>query len=97
MPLPGRDCDLNRMPGFRVRRMFVERNGQIGRFHFLDGTPTSIVFEIGKDETPILNWVGLPSLDDGEQQWFDLAAMPAEEGLHGPHLPSSPCQQRHTD
>ncbi len=78
LPLEGRDCDLNRIPGFRVRRMFLERTGHTGRLYFLDGTPTSIIFDMRKDETPVLNWLGLPALDDGEQQWFDLAAMPAE-------------------
>lgn len=83
LPLKGRDCDLNRIPGFRVRRLFMERTGQIGRIHFLDGTPTSIVFDIGRDELPVLTWLGLPSLDDGEQLWFDIAAMPAE--ISHPH------------
>jgi hypothetical protein len=82
LPLSGRDDDLNRIPGHRVRRFFIERRGQSGRLHFLDGTPTSIVFEIGRDETRVLNWVGLPSLEDGETLWFDIAAMPVETTSH---------------
>src|SRR5437016_4338625 len=58
-PLAGRDDDLNRIPGFRVRRFYIERRGACGRVHFLDGTPTSIVFEIGRDEPRVLNWLGL--------------------------------------
>jgi hypothetical protein len=82
LPLRGRDDDLNRLPGFRVRRFFVERHGMTGRLHFLDGTPTTIVFEIGRDEPKVLNWIGLPDLEDGEQLWFDIAAMPVESVVH---------------
>jgi hypothetical protein len=32
-----------------------------------------------------LDWIGLPSLRDGEQLWFDLAAR-AVDGSHRPHL-----------
>ena len=75
-PLNGRDDDLHRLPGHRVRRFFIERTGKQGRIHFMDGTPTSIVFEIGRDETRVLQWIGLSGLSDGERLWFDLAAMP---------------------
>jgi hypothetical protein len=50
----------------------------VGRFHFLDGTPTAVTFDLDHDEARVLHWCGLPSLDDGEDQWFDLAAQPAE-------------------
>jgi hypothetical protein len=75
LPLLGRDDDLHRIPGHRVRRFFIERQGQTGRIHFMDGTPTSIIFEIGRDEPRVLHWLGLPTLGDGERQWFDLAAV----------------------
>lgn len=88
LPLTGRDDDLNRIPGYRVRRFFIERQGQAGRIHFLDGTPTTIVFEIGRDEPRVLNWIGLPDVEDGEQQWFDIAAMPLEA------VPSVPMRAR---
>jgi hypothetical protein len=77
-PLGGRDDDLNRLPGHRVRRFFIERQGQVGRIHFLDGTPTTAVFEVGRDEPRVLHWIGLSSLEDGDRQWFDLAASPIE-------------------
>jgi len=77
-PLKGRDDDLTRLPGHRVRRFFLERQGNTGRMHFLDGTPTDTVFEIGRDERKVLRWIGLTGLGDGEQQWFDLAAGPAD-------------------
>src|SRR5262249_31170147 len=40
MPLSGRDDSLNRIPGHRVRRFYIRREGQEGRLHFMDGTPT---------------------------------------------------------
>ena len=86
LPLSSRDDELNRIPGFRVRRFFIERQGKQGRLHFLDGTPTSIVFEIGRDEPRVLQWVGLPSLEDGDVLWFDLAAMPVESTNGHSHL-----------
>jgi hypothetical protein len=81
-PLGGRDDDLNRLPGARVRRFFLERSGRQGRLHFLDGTPTAIVLEIGRDELSVLRWIGLTGLRDGERQWFDLAARPVEPAPH---------------
>jgi hypothetical protein len=77
-PLQGRDDDLTRIPGYRVRRFFIERTGNTGRIHFLDGTPTAAVFEVGRDEPQVLHWIGLTSLEDGDRQWFDLAASPME-------------------
>jgi hypothetical protein len=77
-PLSGRDDELVRIPGHRVRRFFLERQGTCGRVHFLDGTPTNTTFELDRDEKPVLEWVGLPGMADGEQLWFDLAARPAD-------------------
>ena len=45
----------------------------------MDGTATDIVFHLDNDEHEVLHWIGLPYLCDGERQWFDLAACPAEE------------------
>jgi hypothetical protein len=70
----GREDDLVRLAGHRVRRFFLERQCRRGRFHFLDGTPTSIVFDLDRDERRVLNWLGLPELRDGERRWVDLAA-----------------------
>lgn len=76
-PLPGREADLTRIPGSRVRRFFMERQGSCGRVHFMDGTPTAAVFDENHDEARVLNWIGLPELHDGDRQWFDVAARPA--------------------
>jgi hypothetical protein len=81
-PLASREDDLNRLPGFRVRRFCIERKGRQGRIHFLDGTPTAIVFELGRDEPRVLHWIGLTGLRDGGQQWFDLGAKTVEPAPH---------------
>jgi hypothetical protein len=68
-----------------VRRFFLERSGKVGRVHFMDGTPTTVTFELGRDEPRVLHWVGLHNLDEGDRQWFDLSAYPVEshESLAG--------------
>jgi hypothetical protein len=76
-PLSGPEDDLNRLPGYRVRRLFIERRGNAGRLHFMDGTPTALVFELGRDEPEVLDWIGLTTLGEGERHWFDLGAAPA--------------------
>jgi hypothetical protein len=78
MPLSGRDADLTRIPGHRVRRFYLLREGQGGRLHFMDGTPTTAVFHMNRDEPNVLEWVGLPALADGDVQWMDLAAIAVE-------------------
>jgi hypothetical protein len=78
VPLQSREDDMTRLAGHRVRRFYIERHGTQGRLHFMDGTPTAIVLEVGRDEYPVLNWIGLIGLRDGDQQWFDLAARPLE-------------------
>lgn len=77
-PLSGREDNLTRIPGHRVRRFFLKRQGNRGRVHFLDGTPTETVFEIGKDERSVLEWIGLLDLHEGADMWFDLAARSVE-------------------
>lgn len=77
--LAGRDDDLTRLPGHRVRRFFLQRQGAIGRLHFFDGTPTQAVFEDGRDDPRVLEWLGLPDLSSGQCQWFDLAARAVDE------------------
>jgi hypothetical protein len=77
-PLDGLEDDIRRLPGYRVRRFYLERHGQCGRIHFMDGTPTEIFFDLDRDEPEVLRWVGLAALRDGECQWFDLAAGSAE-------------------
>jgi hypothetical protein len=77
-PLRGVEEPLTRLPGTRVRRLFLERFGGRGRLHFLDGTPTALVFDLARDEFCVLDWIGLPTLGDGQRQWLDLAARPIE-------------------
>lgn len=83
-PLGDREDRLNRLPGARVRRFCLRRSGRQGRMHFLDGTPTTIVFDLDRDEQVMLDWVGLSGLADGEDQWFDLAARPVDVPLGVP-------------
>lgn len=83
-PLADGEAALTRLPGHRVRRFSLAREGRQGRLYFFDGTPTTVVFDLDHDEAPVLNWVGLPSLSDGERQWFDLAARPAEPATRTP-------------
>jgi len=83
-PLSGRDDDLHRIPGHRVRRFYLERSGHEGRIFFMDGTPTTTVFHLRDDDKRILDWIGLTNLADGECQWMDLAATEAEAALPTP-------------
>jgi hypothetical protein len=75
-PLGGRDDTLTRLPGHRVRRFYLERQGDVGRLHFLNGTPTDVVFHADRDDPRVVRWIGLEPLADGGQQWLDLAARP---------------------
>jgi hypothetical protein len=78
IPMADREADMTRILGHRVRRFCLERIGHTGRVCFLDGTPTMIRFDLGRDEPALLRWLGLACLCDGERQWFDLAARPIE-------------------
>jgi len=88
-PLADMDCDIHRLPGHRVRRLYIERNGPIGRVHFMDGTPTDIIFDLENDEDDVLDWIRLPYISDGDRLWFDLAAGLAEEetGVRSHRIP----------
>jgi hypothetical protein len=77
-PVPNRDQDMTKLPGYRVRRFHLRRNGTFGRIHFLDGTPTEAVSEISRDDRRILEWIGLIGLPPQGEQWFDLAARPVD-------------------
>lgn len=79
-PVADEEQRIHRVPGFRVRRFFLQREGAIGRIHFMDGTPTEIVFHLLEDEPKVLNWIGLTHLEDGDRQWFDFTAVPVENG-----------------
>ncbi|HKB40825.1 MAG TPA: hypothetical protein VKD72_30645 [Gemmataceae bacterium] len=84
--LEGRDTDLTRIPGHRVRRFYIERRGTQGRLHFLDGTPTAVVFDVGTDEQAVVEWIGLNLLGEGQQRWFDLAAFTVDDPVAPPVL-----------
>ena len=71
--LSHREAPLTRIPGCRVRRLCLCRTGRQGRLHFLNGAPTTIVLDLDRDESRVLEWFGLPGLGDGESRWFDLA------------------------
>ena len=81
LPLSGRDDELNRIPGHRVRRFYLKRTGNMGQIHFMDGTPTVATFELGFDDPRVIHWVGLNTLADGEILWFDLAAVGMDTAL----------------
>jgi hypothetical protein len=80
-PLNKRDDDLTRLAGHRVRRFCLIREGRRGRLHFLDGTPTSAIFDLDTDDRRVLHWVGLSGLADGGELWLDLATRPAETSV----------------
>jgi hypothetical protein len=84
--LPEREVDVTKLPGYRVRRFCLRRSGTEGRVHFLDGTPTAMVFDLKHDEKRVLDWIGLTELPDGQDRWFDIAARPAESAA----LPAMP-------
>jgi hypothetical protein len=88
-PLADGEAALTRLPGHRVRRFSIRREGRQGRLHFLDGTPTTVVFDLDRDEARVLHWIGLPALRDGERQWFDLAARPVEQPVRTPRTAST--------
>jgi hypothetical protein len=77
-PLRDRESDMTKLTGARVRRFLLQRTGDEGRIHFLDGTPTAAVFDLASDEHRVLNWIGLPAIKDGSGQWLDLAARTVE-------------------
>ena len=38
----------------------------------------------GQDEEPVLDWIGLPDLPDGESQWFDRDGRPTKDEYYVP-------------
>jgi hypothetical protein len=80
-PLRGIDDDLNRIPGYRVRRFYLAMTGAIARLHFMDGTPTVATFDVYQDDPRILRWLGLTELGDGEVLWLDLAAVAVDANI----------------
>jgi len=87
-PVADAEAPITRLPGHRVRRFSLQRHGRQGRLYFLDGTPTTIVLDLDQDEPTVLDWIGLSTLRDGERQWLDIAAHPAELAPPTPAMPS---------
>jgi hypothetical protein len=73
-PLQSGEDQLTRLPGHRVRRFYMERQGQKGHLHFFNGAPTTVVLDIGIDDRRIIDLFGLGELREGGRQWLDLAA-----------------------
>ena len=88
-PLADGEASLTRLPGHRVRRFWIHREGRQGRLYFFDGTATTVVFDLDHDDARVLHWIGLPSLRDGDRQWFDLAARPVEQTVRTPRAASA--------
>jgi len=76
--------NMTRVPGHKVRRFMLQRTGSMARLHFMDGTPTSIVFDLENDDERVLEWFGIQDLAEGEQVWFDLTALPVPEERQHP-------------
>ncbi|MFO0810408.1 MAG: hypothetical protein U0746_17425 [Gemmataceae bacterium] len=85
VPVRERGVRMTRLPGRRVRRFMLRRDGVRGRLHFLNGVATDIEFVIGRDEPRVLDWLGLTSLPDGGEAWMDIAARPATVAAHAPY------------
>jgi hypothetical protein len=82
-PVTGRDANLTRLPGHRIRRFCLVRQGRRGRLHFLNDFPTEVVFDLDRDDPAVLAWIGLSALPKGERQWLDLAARDLEANAVG--------------
>ncbi|QEH31808.1 hypothetical protein OJF2_02730 [Aquisphaera giovannonii] len=76
-PVHDPDGPMTRLPGHRVRRFFLHRDGPRGRLHFLDGTPTEVDFVLGRDEPSVVEWIGLADAPNRASVCLDLAARPA--------------------
>jgi hypothetical protein len=88
--IANREERMTRLAGHRVRRFCLHRTGRQVRLHFLDGTPTVILLDLDCDEPRLLDWLGLPALEDGDSSWFDLAARIVEPTAHAPAASAGP-------
>jgi hypothetical protein len=76
----GREAPLTRPGrGIRCRRLYALHGPDSIRFHFLDGTPTEVVFDPHADERRVLSWIQAEHMRPGEPYWFDLASQTVEE------------------
>jgi hypothetical protein len=78
IPIADHESRITQLAGHRVRRFFLTRLGRTGRLFFLDGTPTSVLLDLDRDERPLLDLFGLAELREGQRRWLDLAARPLE-------------------
>lgn len=60
--------------GVRCRRFYTLRNGNEIRLHFLDGTPTEVVFNDRLDDPVVLHWLRSGHIRPDTPFWFDLAS-----------------------
>jgi len=88
VPLAESDAPLPRVPGCRVRALYLERDGGDFKLFLSDGTPTDITFNLRRDEKAILRWIGARSIPHGGRQWFGLYAVRA--AAPGLSLPAAP-------
>ncbi len=75
LPLSDREDRLPRIPGCRLRVLYFERTGSQLKVFLSDDTPTEIVFDLERDEEPILDWLGGRGVADGDRQWFGFYAV----------------------
>ena len=75
VPLAGRGEAPPRVPGCRVRVMYLERVGGDFRLFLSDETRTEIVFDLHQDEAAVLEWIGARAIADRTRQWFAFYAV----------------------
>jgi hypothetical protein len=80
-PVTGLNAPLTRVSrGVRCRRLYALRTGDEIRFHFLDGTPTEMVFQDRLDDRAVLDWLRAAWICPGIPFWFDLACEVEDDG-----------------
>jgi hypothetical protein len=67
--------------GVRCRRFYALRKADEIRLHFLDGTPTEMVFHDRSDDPAVLYWLRADHIRSGIPFWFDLACTPDGNGM----------------
>ena len=77
-PVADPEGPMTRLPGHRVRRFFLHRDGPRGRLHLLDGSPTEVGFLLGRDEPSVVEWIGLADAPNPACLCLDLAARPLD-------------------
>jgi hypothetical protein len=71
-PLPKTNC--------RSRRFYIKRENEKGIIHFMNGTPTDVIFNEEIDEPEVLNWIGLtPKLKN--IAWFDMVVKTVDNNI----------------